>query len=51
MARNSARTRIESLLTVAGSRIDGDAPTDIRVHDPQLYERVIAHGSLGFGEA
>jgi cyclopropane-fatty-acyl-phospholipid synthase len=36
---------------MAGVHIDGAAPTDIRVHDDQLYARVFAHGSLGLGEA
>ena len=47
----NARSRIESLLDVAGIRIDGDAPSDIRVHDDRLYARVLTHGSLGLGEA
>lgn len=45
------RDRISSLLERAGVRIGGSAPTDVRVHDPRLYARVIAHGSLGLGEA
>ena len=51
MVRNTARNRVESLLTLAGVRIDGDAPVDMQVHDEQLYARIIAHGSLGLGEA
>ena len=51
MARNSARNRIESLLAFAGARIDGNAPSDLQVHDERLYSRIVAHGSLGFGEA
>ncbi|MFI4969960.1 MAG: cyclopropane fatty acyl phospholipid synthase [Lysobacterales bacterium] len=43
--------RIESLLASAGVRIDGSAPTDLRVHNPHLYSRILAHGSLGLGEA
>ena len=46
-----ARMRIENLLAIAGLRIDGDAPGDIRVHDDRLYPRIAAHGSLGLGEA
>ena len=49
--RNRAHARVEELLNLAGVRIGGDAPTDIRVHDPHLYTRVLAHGSLGLGEA
>ena len=39
------------LLATDGVRIDGDAPWDMRVHDSRLYPRIIAHGSLGVGEA
>jgi cyclopropane-fatty-acyl-phospholipid synthase len=46
-----ALARIQSLLDAAGVRIDGPAPSDVRVHDPRLYGRVLAHGSLGLGEA
>ncbi|HEX6834693.1 MAG TPA: cyclopropane fatty acyl phospholipid synthase [Rudaea sp.] len=49
--RSAARRRIEALLDEAGVTIDGPAPTDIRVHDEHLYTRILAHGSLGFGEA
>jgi cyclopropane-fatty-acyl-phospholipid synthase len=50
-SRSRAHARIEELLNLAGVRIDGDAPTDLRVHDPRLYARILAHGSLGLGEA
>jgi len=39
------------LLAAADIRINGDRPWDIRVHDPRVFARVFAHGSLGFGEA
>jgi len=51
MPHARAHARIESLLSLAGVRIDGDAPSDIRVHDTHLYSRILAHGSLGLGEA
>jgi len=51
MNADSLRTRAEALLAHAGIHIDGDAPTDLRVHDQRLYARVFAHGSLGLGEA
>jgi cyclopropane-fatty-acyl-phospholipid synthase len=50
-SRTRAHARIESLLNSAGVRVDGDSPTDIRVHDSRLYARILAHGSLGLGEA
>ena len=49
--RTRAHARIEELLNLAGVAIDGHAPTDIRVVDPRLYSRILAHGSLGLGEA
>jgi cyclopropane-fatty-acyl-phospholipid synthase len=51
MPSSRARARIESLLEVAGVRIDGPAPSDIQVHDAGLYARILAHGSLGLGES
>ena len=51
MLRRSARERVAELLAIASVRIDGDAPWDMRVHDSRLHARVIAHGSLGLGEA
>ena len=49
--RNRAQQRVEALLSVAGVCINGDAATDMLVRDERLYSRVIAHGSLGLGEA
>jgi cyclopropane-fatty-acyl-phospholipid synthase len=51
MNQDSLRQRAAELLELAGVRINGSAPTDIQVHDEQLYARVFAHGSLGLGEA
>lgn len=51
MSRDSLKQRATGLLELAGIHIDGDAPTDLRVHDDRLYARVFAHGSLGLGEA
>jgi cyclopropane-fatty-acyl-phospholipid synthase len=38
---------------VAGAdiRVDGDRPWDVHVHDERLYAKVLATGTLGFGEA
>lgn len=35
----------------ADIRIDGDRAWDVHVHDERLYQRVLAHGTLGLGEA
>lgn len=48
---NHAKQIIEELLQHADIRINGDRPWDIHVHDERLFQRVMAHGSLGLGEA
>lgn len=42
---------IQSVLKEVDVEINGDRPWDLRVHNPQLYPRLIAQGSLGLGEA
>jgi cyclopropane-fatty-acyl-phospholipid synthase len=39
------------LLESADIRFNGGRPWDIQVRDPDLYDRVLSQGSLGFGEA
>jgi cyclopropane-fatty-acyl-phospholipid synthase len=39
------------LLELADVRFNGDRPWDIQVRDPGLFDRVLRHGSLGFGES
>src|SRR6478609_3023779 len=39
-----ARSRIELLLDAAGIRVDGDAPTDIRVRDSRVGAWLAARG-------
>src|SRR5690606_30453217 len=51
MRTSRSRTRIEELLALAGVHVDGPEPHDIQVHDDRLYGRILAHGSLGLGEA
>jgi cyclopropane-fatty-acyl-phospholipid synthase len=51
MSQDSLKHRAVELLSHAGIRIDGNAPTDLKVHDQRLYARVFAQGSLGLGEA
>ncbi len=38
------------LLAKADIEINGNRPWDIEVHDPNLYARVIAEGTIGLGE-
>jgi len=47
----SAREWLRELLAHAGITLNGDAPSDLRVQDARLATRVLAHGSLGLGEA
>jgi cyclopropane-fatty-acyl-phospholipid synthase len=49
--RNPARDQVAALLRAADVEIDGADPWDIAVHDDHFYDRVLAHGSLGAGEA
>ncbi|HEY9098550.1 MAG TPA: cyclopropane fatty acyl phospholipid synthase [Thiobacillus sp.] len=42
---------IRQLTAEAGITINGDAPWDIQIFDEQVYQRIFAKGSLGFGEA
>ena len=42
---------LRELARSTGVTFNGDAPWDIQVHDPQMYQLILARGSLGFGEA
>ena len=45
------RAHFEKLAETADIRIDGDRPWDIRVNDERMFQRVLARGTLGLGEA
>ena len=51
MGSNKAKNTIERLLAKAEIKINGDAPGDIQVHNEKLFQRVLAQGSIGLGEA
>jgi cyclopropane-fatty-acyl-phospholipid synthase len=51
MKSPTARRLIQQLLDLADVRIDGPAPCDIQVHNPDFYPRVLAGGSLALGES
>jgi cyclopropane-fatty-acyl-phospholipid synthase len=42
---------IAEIFAHAGVRFNGSEPWDIRVHDREVYRRILYKGSLGFGEA
>lgn len=46
-----AKERVENLLSIAGIKINGKRSWDLQVHNPNLYDRLIRHGSLGLGES
>lgn len=48
---NSAKQVLSSLLAKADVQLDGNRPWDIQLLSPDVPERVLAYGSLGFGEA
>ncbi len=42
---------IKDLFFQAGINFNGSNPWDIQVHDPKVYQEMLAHGSLGLGHA
>jgi cyclopropane-fatty-acyl-phospholipid synthase len=51
MASLHFRKKIETLLSRADVRIDGERPWDLTVHNDRFYARLLAQGPLGLGEA
>lgn len=51
MGGKAYQTKVHQLLNLAGILINGPQPWDIQVHNDCFYKRVLADGSLGFGEA
>jgi len=49
--RAGAEGVVRGLLAEVGLTLNGSAPTDPQVHNPNLYNRILAEGSLGLGEA
>ena len=47
----TAENVMTNLLACADIRIDGTRPWDIQVHDRHFFNRVLASGTLGFGES
>ena len=48
---SASRHRVESLLSHAGVRVNGDGPADVRVSDARFFDRVLSGGILGLGES
>lgn len=51
MVSKNIKQKVADLLSLAGVRIDGARPWDIKVHNEELYERILAGGILAAGEA
>ena len=51
MTEPAEKRLIQQLLDIAGIRIEGGRPFDIRVNNPDFYPRVLAGGSLALGES
>ncbi|MDB5188088.1 MAG: Cyclopropane-fatty-acyl-phospholipid synthase [Candidatus Kaiserbacteria bacterium] len=51
MTYMSSKGFIQDFLTTADITINGTRPWDIQVHNEKLYDKVLAKGSLGLGEA
>jgi len=49
--RTSAREVLAEWLAAADIGIDGSRPWDLRVRDERLWNRILADGTLGLGEA
>ena len=47
----AAKSLVQQLLDVAGIKINGSAPHDIRIHNERFYDRVIRDRDLGLGES
>jgi cyclopropane-fatty-acyl-phospholipid synthase len=51
MASSRLRSHFERIIEPSDIRINGDRAWDVRVHDERLFQRVLAQGTLGLGEA
>ena len=51
MIQSRSRQKLESMLTRADIRFDGVRPWDVQVRNESLFDRVLAYGNLGVGEA
>ena len=49
--KNKYKIITEDILALAGLKINGNNPLDIRVHNDEFYKRAITEGELGIGES
>lgn len=48
---SKSQAHIADLLAHADIKLNGDRPWDIKVNDPQVFDMVLAKGSVGLGES
>jgi len=51
MTNPQYKKKLQELLDHADVRFDGDRPWDIKVHNDDLYSRILSDGTLGLGES
>lgn len=51
MAQTNAKSVLQDILALADIQINGSRPWDIRVHNEELYDRILTGGTLAVGEA
>jgi cyclopropane-fatty-acyl-phospholipid synthase len=51
MKESSAKEAVENMLAPLNVRIGGERAWDIRVHNPEIFGRVLAGGSIALGES
>lgn len=51
MAKGSSKKIVEGFFQSGGIKLNGPDPWDIQILDERFYDKVIAQGSLGLGEA
>ncbi|MBU0731606.1 cyclopropane fatty acyl phospholipid synthase [Patescibacteria group bacterium] len=51
MSEKNIDPSLQKLLDLADVKINGNRPWDMQVHNPKLFQRILAEGSLGLGEA
>ena len=51
MIKNSAKQTVQEFFNLAGIKINGEKPYDIKVHNEKFYSRLLSGGSLAMGES
>ncbi len=51
MKTDKLENTLAKILSLAGVKVNGNNPWDIRVHNEKFYRRVLTQGSLGLGES